>query len=72
MWPLTVIGLLIWAGGSLAFVALMPWRSLDREDRWLMWAVVFGWPVILAWAIVELLFEQFMPRKPWWMRGGGP
>jgi hypothetical protein len=72
MWPLIFVLALIWLGGSAAMAALMPWRSLDREDAWLCWAIVLGWPAIAAIGAVELAYEHFMPRVPWWLREPGP
>lgn len=70
MAPLAIICGLIWLGGSVAFAALMPWRTLEREDRWLCWVVVLGWPPVLLLSALELLYEHLSPRKkPWWTRG---
>lgn len=69
MWPLVVIVALFWLGGSAAMAALMPWRTLDVADRGLMLVVVLGWPPVLAWALFDLLWERWRPRRaPWWMR----
>lgn len=70
MWPLVFVAALFWLGGSVGIGALMPWRTFEREDVWLMIAVTVGWPIVLTWASIELLYEQLKPAKtPWWMRG---
>ncbi len=70
MWPLIIVGALFWGGGSGALALLVPWRWLDPEDRWLAAAVVLGWPIVLLIASIELTYEQFFPRGPWWTRKG--
>lgn len=59
---------LVWAAGSLIILAMKPWRYFDRDDRWLAWALIFGWPFIFGAMAIELTLEWRLDRKD--ARGG--
>lgn len=42
MGPLLIVAALFWLGGSVGIGALMPWRTFEREDVWLMVGVTVG------------------------------
>ncbi|WP_034157910.1 hypothetical protein [Sphingomonas sp. ERG5] len=59
---LGAIGIL-WLAGSLIATAMRPWRHFDRDDRWIAWALVIGWPLIAVAMAIELAIEFRLDRR---------
>ncbi len=55
--------LILWVLGSLIIAALRPWRHFEQADRWLAWALLFGWPFIFGAMAIELTLEWRLDRK---------
>lgn len=54
---------MFWAAGSALFLMMRPWRYFEREDLWLVWALIIAWPIIFGWMAIELAFEFHLDRK---------
>jgi|GEM_PF-4856306 len=59
---------MVWSVVSLIILAMRPWRHFDRDDRWLAWALIFGWPCIFGAMAIELALEWRLDRRD--ARGG--
>lgn len=59
---------ILWGAGSLLVLAMRPWRHFERDDRWLAWALIVGWPFIFGAMAIELALEYHLDRKD--LRGG--
>ncbi len=62
-WSFLLALAMISVAGSIFVTINRPWRMLDREDRWLAWALMFAWlPIALA-MLVELLVEYVEAKR---------
>jgi hypothetical protein len=54
---------IVWGVGTLVILAARPWRHFERNDRWVAWALILGWPLIFGAMAVELALEWRLDRK---------